>query len=209
MPFPVDCHESAYADGKLYQFGGRYRENGQTKHRYSSINVLDLASLSWEEAQSLPTAVSEPAISTTEENIYSVGGYTDKGCSYQTVKLNTRTGTITQCQSKPEGRNIYNATLAVHQHIFVLAHSVFLQYDVTKDQWSQLQPPMKPYHRPVMVLKENNLLVLGGFENNEKNPNYVIQEYDLSSKRWSLAACKMPLPLSQHWAFVMDFPQQK
>ena len=62
----------------------------------------------------------------------------------------------------PKGGNIHNSTVAVHQHIFVLAHSLFLQYDVTKDQWSQLQLPMKPSHRSAMVLKENHLLILGG-----------------------------------------------
>ena len=204
--FPVDCHGSAYANGKLYSIGGRYMENEQIKHRYSSINVLNLASLSWEEGQSLPAAVSGPGIATIEENIYSIGGHTGKEWSCQTVKLNTRTGTITLCQSIPKGDNIYNSTVGTHQHIYTLTSTLFLQYDVTKDQWLQFQLPMKPSHKSTMVLKESYLLVLGGFTKDDENPNDVIQKYDLFRKRWSLEARKMPLPLSQHWAFVMDIP---
>ena len=208
LPFPVDCHGSAYVSDKLHTFGGRYRENDQTKHLYSSVNVLDLASLSWAEGQSLPIAVETPGIAAVDENIYTVGGHSGKEWSRQTVKLNTQTGAITQCQTMPKGGCIAYSTVAVNRYIYALACNSFLQY-ITSDQWTKLTMPLEPYSRPAMVLQNNHLIMLGGFEKDWKDPNDVIQKYDLSSKTWSLEACKMPLQLHCHWAFVMDIPQAK
>ena len=209
MPHPVDCHGSSYNGKKLHVLGGRYRENGQNKHEYSSVNVLDLATLSWEECQSLPIAVSGPGIAAVEKNIYALGGYTGNEWSRQTIKLNTQTGRITQCQNMPKGDSVHNSTLTVNQCIYALAGTIFLQYDTKRDHWTKLTNSLKPCHAPTMVLKENHLIMLGGFEKDEKNPNDTIQEYDLSSQTWSLEARKMPLPLTYHWAFVMEIPQEQ
>ena len=156
LPNPVDCHGSAYVSDKLYTLGGCFSENGQTKHQYSSVNVLDLASQSWVEGQSLPTAVATPGIAAVEENIYAVGGYTGTEWSRQTVKLNTRTGAITQCQSMPEEDRVYNSTVVVNRYIYILAGSIFLQYDTTRDQWSTLTLPLKPHYKPSMVLQKKS-----------------------------------------------------
>ena len=209
LPFPVDLHGCSCTAAKLYTFGGRYTENSSVKHRCAPVNVLDFSSLTWEECQPLPIAVSEPGIATLAENIYAIGGDNGTGWSCQTVKLNTRTGKITKCESMPKAGRVYLCTVVVHQHIFVLATSMFMQYDTKKDQWTELPLPMKPSMRPAMVLKENHLLVLGGYEKDPENPNDVIQEYDLSSKQWTLEAHKMPLPLSCHSAFVMEISQPK
>ena len=209
LPLPADCHGSSYVGEKLYTFGGRFRENAETKHRYSSVNVLDLASLSWAEEQSLPIAVSEIGIAVVEEHIYALGGYSGKEWSRQTIKLNTRTGKTTQCQSMPKRVRVHNSAVTFHQQIYVLDKALFAQYDVNKDQWMELQLPLMPFDNPAMVLKQNHLIMLGGYEETEKNPSDVIQEYELSSKTWSLEPRKMPLQLCNHWAFVMDIPQPK
>ena len=208
LPFPVEGHGSTLVDEKLYTIGGCYQENSQIKHRYSSVNVLDLASLSWEECQSLPNAVNSSGIAAVEENIYTIRGYNGKEWSRQTIKLNTQTGAITQCLSMPKGDCCaHRSTVIFHHQIFVLDKRLFAQYDVMKDQWTVLQLPLKPSFNPAMVLRQNHLVMLGGFEKDEENPNDDIQKYDMSSKRWSLEKRKMPLPLSCHWAFVMDIPQ--
>ena len=210
LPFPVEFHGCTLVNEKLYTIGELCEENNQVKHRYSSVNVLDLASLSWEECQSLPNAVESPGIAAAEENIYSIGGHNGKEWSCQTIKLNTRTGAITQCQSMPKGRCcVHYSTVMLHQQIFVLGGLLFAQYDVTKDQWTELQLPLRPSFNPAMVLRQNHLVMLGGYEKIRNNPNDVIQKYDLSSKRWSLETCKMPLPLTNHYAFVMRIPQPK
>ena len=209
LPFPLDAHGSAYVDNKMYSIGGRYSENDQIKQQYSSVHVLDLVSLSWEECQSLPIAVEAPGITAIDDKIYAIGGYTGKEWSRQTVQLNTRTGAITQCQSMPKGDCVFYATVAVSQYIYALASTFFLQYNTKRDQWTELNMPLKPSYFAAMVLKQNHLIMLGGYEKDRKNPNDAIQKYDLSSKRWSFEACKMPLPLSRHWAFVMEIPQSK
>ena len=209
LPFPVDCHGSAYVNDKLYTLGGRYQENGQIKHWCTSVNVLNLSSLSWAECQSLPIAVESPGIIAVEEEIYGVGGHSGKEWSCQTVKLNIRTGAITQCQSMPEGECVHYSMVAVSRYIYGLACSFFLQYDITRDQWTKLTMPLKPSNRPAVVLQNNHVIMLGGYEKDRKDPNDVIQKYDLSSKTWSLETSKMPLPLQSHWAFVMDIPQAK
>ena len=156
LPFPVDCHGSALVIDKLYTIGGRYRKNNQTKHRYSSVNVLDLASLSWEECQSLPLAVESPGIAAVEENIYSMGGSNGKEWSRQATKLNAQKGKITQCQSMREGVEASRSIAAVHRQIFVLDELYFEQYDVIEDQWTELQLLREPSFNPAMVLKQNH-----------------------------------------------------
>ena len=210
LTFPVDSHGSTYAAGKLYTIGGEYTENNETSKQYPAVNILDLASLSWAEGQSLPIAVSSPGIATMEENIYAMGGHDGKEWSCQNIKLNTQSGIITQCQSIPEGNCVDNATVIVNRQIFVLGKLLFAQYDTSEDQWTVLQKPLKPSYHPAMVLKHNCLIMLGGYENDKKDPNDVIQEYDLSTKKWSLKESKkMPLPLRDHWAFMMEIPQPK
>ena len=210
LPFPVDLHGSAYVSEKLYTFGGRFRENRETKRRYSSVNVLDLASLSWEECQPLPIAVRSPGIAAIEENIYAVGGSTGGKWSCQTVKMNTRTGTITRCQSMPKGgSSAFCSTVTVHPNIYVLHAILFAQYDTSKDQWTELKMPIKPSHCAAMVLKQNHMIMLGGYKTDIKDPNDVIQKYDLPSKTWSLEGRKMPLPLSYQFAFMTEIPQSE
>ena len=208
LPCPLELHGSTYVTEKLYTFGGRYWENSGTKQLYSSVNVLDLASLSWEDGQSLSIAIHSPGIAFIEENIYGIGGWTGKEWSCKTVKMNTRTGKITQCQSMPKGRSgPYHSTMTVHHDIYVLHVFLFAQYGTSKDQWTELNMPIKPFHYAAMVLKQNHLVLLGGYETDVKDPNDVIQKYDLSTKTWSLEESKMPLPLSCHFAFVMEIPQ--
>ena len=209
LPFPADGHGSAYVDNRMYSIGGSYAENDQKKQRYSSVHVLDLASLSWEECQSIPIAVEALGIAAIGHNIYAIGGYTGKEWSRQTVRLNTRTGAITQCQSMPDGDCVYYSTVAVNQCIYALAGTFFLQYDTKRDQWTEVTMPLKPSSCTAMVLKQNHLIMFGGYEKDMKNPNDVIQKYDLSSKTWSIEARKMLLPLSLHCAFVMEIPQSK
>ena len=182
-------------------------KNDQTKHRYASVNALDLASLSWEKCESMPIAVEGPGIAAIENNLYAMGGHNGHDWSCQAIKLNTQTGKITKCNSMHKGVRVYSSIVAIHHHIFVLAKSLFAQYDIMKDQWTELQLPPTPSDNPAMVMKQDHLLLLGGHEKDYKNPNDVIQKYDLSSKKWSLEARKMPLPLSYHWAFVMNVPQ--
>ena len=211
LPFPADLLGSAYVSDKLYTLGGCYSENSKIRHQYPSVNVLDLASLSWGKGQSLPTAVEAPGIAVLEDNILAVGGCSGKEWSRQTIKLNTRTGAMTRCQSMPTGDHVWNSTVVVNRYIYVLARNIFLQYDITRDQWTKLAMPLQPYHRSALVLRKNHLIMLGGHEKHDggKKPNDGIQKYDLSKKTWSLETRKMPLPLQAHWAFVMEIPQSK
>ena len=115
---------------------------------------------------------------------------------------------MTKCQSVPKGCCVHSSTVAVNQQIFVLAKSLFAQYDTLEDQWTELQLLIKTSYNPAMVLQHNYLILLGGCED-MKEPNDVIQEYDLSTKKWSLQSKKMPLPLHCHCAFMMEIPQPK
>ena len=81
LPDRVYSHGSTYAAGKLYTIGGANKENHETLVRCHSINILDLASLSWTYwpyGLYLPIAVTLPGIATVDQNIYVLGGYDGK-----------------------------------------------------------------------------------------------------------------------------------
>ena len=203
MEHPVDRHGSTVIDNKLYTIGGRYTEEGDAKHRYASVNGLDLHTLMWSACSPMHEAVSAPGIASINRDIFVMAGDTSYGGSSKVHKFNTQTGKWSKCQDLPKADYIHHSTVVVQRSVFVLHKEAFLQYDVDVDQWNELTKPTKLSHAPAMVLKQGCLLALGGFGKWNTEPNDFIQLYDLASKKWTIEKKKMSLPLMWHWAVVV------
>ena len=206
MMHPVDSHGSTVIDNKLFTLGGRYMEKGETKHRCDAVNRLDLHTLLWSPCPPMHQAVECPGIAAIDQDIIVMGGHTSDVWSTEVWKYNTHTSKWSKCQNMPKSDNTSCSTVVVNRKVFVLHGGAFLQYDVDVDQWHELPMPMKPSRCAAMVLKQGCLVALGGFENDNKVPNDLIQTYDLSSKKWILEKKKMPFPLCFHRAVVVKMP---
>ena len=104
----------------------------------------------------------------------------------------------------PKADKVFQATVAVDSLVYVLALKMFLQYDVHADQWSKLPlPPPMERHDLLMVHTQGCLLALGGYAKDRNQPDDRVQCYNLSSKKWTIRKKKMPLAVTQPWAFTV------
>jgi kelch repeat/BTB domain-containing protein 5/10 len=209
MPEPTDSHGSAYLHGKLYTIGGSLMEKGETIKRYSAVNCLDLASLTWTACEDLPLALEEPGVAVVSRDIMVIGGDAGDGWSTKTFKYSTRTGKWKVCAKMPKSGDVFRSTVAVGLQVYVLNKSAFMKYDVMGDQWTKLTPPTKLARNPALAFRDGRLVALGGVGKDMKEPDDNVQTYDVNAKKWTLEKRKLPLGLSFHWALVMKVPLQQ
>ena len=195
-------------DNHIYSFGGYCKKDNEITHVYSDVNVLDLQSRSWSHCQPLPCAVQESGVAVVGEDMLVIGGYRDgRGWLTQTYKYNRRTHKRTRCQDMPKADGVFQATVAVDSLVYVLAREMFQQYNVHADQWSKLPlpPAMERRHDFAMVHTQGCLLALGGYANlkDRNHPDDSVRSYNLSSKKWTLRKKKMPVAVTQLWAFTV------
>ena len=135
-----------------------------------------------------------------------IGG-SDKDGSWliKTYKYNGRTGKRTRCQDLPKPNRIFRSTVAVDSLVYALAHDIFLQYNAQADQWTKLPllPPMECTHRCALVYTHGCLVALGGSSSDKYHPVDSVRSYNLFSRKWTLRRKKMPIAVSQPWAFTV------
>ena len=202
-------HASTCVDEHLYILAGCYRENCEDKQYYTEVNILDLKTLHWTKVQGIPLIVDSPGIAVVNRQIIVTGGWSpEQGYSKQTLKYNINIDQWIRCKDIPEN-NAYPLTsmVSISQKIYVLAHQDLHVYDVLKDKWCKLCSPPIPSFWNAMILWNDSLLAIGGFENNNKDPHDRLQRYDLHTQKWSLLEETLPFPMSYLFAFVMQPPK--
>ena len=160
-------------------------------------------------------------------NIFIIGGR--RWCHSERVvlsaadvfKYSTETDNWTKCEPVPEPSVASGRTEAIGSSIFVQIRNLFFQYNVRKDQWIKLQPPVLPPIGGSVVQKQGLLYVLGGRDgdpNNQQKPWFLsrsddqkcqiratdlhdcIQTYDPLKATWTVEKATMPLSLCCHRA---------
>jgi hypothetical protein len=200
-------HGSVYVNNRYYTVGGDYTEKGSIKRIYDAIEVLDLTSSQSSAFSSLPVPVRYPGVAHVNNTLLVFGGYAEKrGWLRDTYSYDMTTRERRTCQQMPFTDHFLRSTVVVDKHVFLLYHDKFLQYYVVRDTWTKLTGPTKPSSTPAMVLHENSLLVLGGYDGGATSR---IQSYDPQAKKWSVERRTMPVALREHWALVVKMPKSK
>ena len=202
-----DYHGSALLNKCLYIIGGCYTEDPSKPQRCKTITKLDLDSLTWCECCNMSEDLSNPGIAVVSNQVLLTGGRTDHGRSGHTALYDPVTDVWTACQPMQNSCDCYHHTAAVGNIVFVGSDdgSLFQQYNILTDQWSELQLPLKPTKNSAFVSHQGHILALGGHIDWHKK-DYV-QRYDPSNKIWKVENQTLPLPLNHHWALVLSVPK--
>ena len=202
-----EYHDAALLNKHLYIIGGCYTEDPRKPQRCKTISKLDLDSLTWCECCNMSVGLSNPGIAVVSNQILLTGGRTDHRLSRYTALYDPVTDAWTDCQPMQKSCDCYHQTAAVGSMVFVGSGdgSLFQEYNVLTDQWSELQLPLKLKKDSAFVSHQGHILVLGGCI--DWCPKDYVQRYDPSNKIWELEKETLPLPLYGHWALVLSVPK--
>ena len=159
----------------------------------------------------MPCKVTDPGVAVVRGNIIMMGGMDpDDKISLKTYKYEVLTDSWVTCQDMPEKKQYFvHSTVVVDKKVYVLAHKDFLVYEVLVDEWSHLSAHPRPSYWCAMVMNNNKLITLGGYEdatNCGQNPHGDVHSYDISKNSWMKEEATMPVPLSFHAAFTVQLP---
>ena len=205
MPKPRNSHCSACVNDTLIILAGIYEESDSIKRYYKEVHILDLHTGVWTAMKECPIGVRQASITLINGVLFLIGGASAGLMSRKTYKLSLHDNKWTECSDIPASNQYAaNSTVATQQYIYVLAYKDFCVYDVPPNQWCTLSSPLVPSIQCSLVLKNNTLVVMGGFEDTDEKPHKRVQCYDLRTKRWSLISDTLPLPLAYHTVITME-----
>ena len=220
--YPRYSHLSVCIQNQLYVIGGHSIDKHGQDHS-NEVHVQDLNSCSWSVLKNIPKTdgMYDQGVAAVGTDIIVVRAVlkrtfvekTFKQLEWITQAYIYQTLTDQWKVSKQDlSQDIYPCTpkspavVAVGHKVFVLSFPDFLAYSTVEDQWTKLAATIRPCKCAAMVLRQEKLFVLGGYDD-PYIPHGLIQTYDIDQQRWSLEEATMSVPFLHFSAFVMELPK--
>ncbi len=205
-PIPEGCIYSSCGavDGKIYVMGG-----GQSNVKQDNHYIYDPATDTWTQGALLLTPRMYHSSAVADGKIYLIGGQNGDGTTeWYFDEYDPATDTWTRKDNTPHAQAWYCAAAGVGKKFYRIAGGrwnvptdYFDVFDTESDTWTVMDPFPITLHAPVAVTFNNKILVMGGY-NNEQKTNSIYSYYP-DANLWTLTLTKLPEPLAYHKAVAL------
>ena len=193
-------HASCYSNGKVFLIGGRIG-GWMSDARTSSVDFMDLEKKTWCSGPSVPIAKTLLKVISFKSSMFVLYS---KECNFYCLD-EEKMSWLTKAPIPSES---YGASLAASDDKIFAAggeHNINNMYTPATDVWCRLTGPSLQERHGALVHHQQKLYLFPGCKRDE---NLIdVEEYDISTGRWSLSKWKMPTPLWLHGAFLVDVPK--
>ena len=189
-------HGSGYVCGRVFVISGNVSGSESC-----SVDFMDFdEKKNWQNGPSLPASGLIPKVIVFNSDLFVL--LATKGHLYQ---LNLEE--MSWSSKAPLPHPSRGCSVAASEHRIFAAggdHNINFMYNPAIDVWCQLTRPSLTERQGAMVYYEHKLYLFAGCRRDEHLID--IEEYDISTDRWSLTKWKLPTPLWQFGAFLIDRP---
>ena len=190
-------HGSICISGVLFVLGG-YIAGQWSK----LVDCLALDDGKWQNGPELPIYVYFPRVAEIKGIIYLLDSWETK----LLLELDPENNTWVRRASPPDGLFGDVSMTSLNDQLCVAggrgSDRVCLWYSPATDAWSKGQQPLMDHYFGSLVHHDNRILLLGG-QTDE------VEELCTETGAWSVSSMKLPVPLEDHQALVLEIPQQE
>ena len=199
MQQPMLCkrsnHGSGYISGKVFVISGivAFRHT-------SSVHFMDFEQKIWHKGPPLLKPVNLPKVVTCKSTMFVLSR---DDCDL--FQLDSGKMSWLRKASLPQSSS--GCSVASSKEIFFAAggdNNINYMYTPETDEWCRLTGPSLVERQGALICFKKKLYLFGGCRRNAQLTD--VEEYDISSDKWSLAKWKLPTPLYGFSAFLMDRP---
>ncbi len=189
--------------GKIYAIGGMVGPQG---HRLNSVEAYDPKTNEWMYVAAMPTARSSPAAVAVRDQIYVIGGYTERGTTTAVEVYNTQTDQWRTANALLPTKRFDLASVVIGDVIYTIGGyddremNVVEAYDTKSDRWSALPPLPTARYALQAVVVDGKIWAMGG--RSENGALDVVEVFDPTTQQWSRADIKLPEPLAGFGATI-------
>ena len=189
-------HSSCCSNGKVFLMGGMV-SGAQT----SSVDFMDLEKKTWCSGPSLTIAETLLKVTSLKSAMFVLD-------SWQWSFYCLDDETMSWLTKAPIPSKSYGCSLAASEDKIFAAGgngNITYMYTPATDIWCHLTGPSLQERHGALVHHQQKLYLFPGCK---RDKNLIdVEEYDISTGRWSLSKWKMPTPLWLHGAFLVDVPK--
>ena len=189
-------HGSGYVTGRVFVISGNVLGSESC-----SVDFMDFdGKKNWQNGPPLPSSELLPKVVVFNSELFVL--LSAKGKLYQ-----LRLEEMSWSSKAPIPQPSRGCSVAASEHRIFAAggdHNINFMYNPAVDVWCQLTGPSLAARQGAMVYYQHKLYLFAGCRRVECLTD--VEEYDIRTDRWSLTKWKLPRPLWQFGAFLIDRP---
>ena len=193
----------AVLEDELWLLGGLFRHGeGDATRPTATVEIFDPATGRYRLGPPLPQKAGQVVALSTGGRLYGVGGSAEEGHLAQLLSIGP--GESDWRVDAPPPGTVYQASGCVLDGRLYIAAGPKSQcpglfvYDPGRDEWSEVDHPVKAPNAPLCTAFEDRVWVLGGQADGGRTESYA---YDPASGEWTRGP---DLPLKLSWAAAAD-----
>jgi len=163
LRYPKRINSAVYLNGRIFVFGGSYRNNGRSKAS-RIVKVLNIAKNKWERTSDMPTAKETKAV-VKDGLIYVVGGYNEVSSLNVFEKFDPKLNKWESLPSMPVKISPHSVTV-VNDKLFVFGdyHNLksTFSYDFKTHEWVKMNIGYKASRHNATTTLGDTTYVIGG-----------------------------------------------
>ena len=165
LPFPTRSNTAVHIDGKIYVFGGNYKDWETNRMKRSDIvAIYDIADDAWSLGPPMPAGKETEAV-VYEQAIYTVGGYDGRNGLSSMDKYLPGEETWSSLSPMPEQVSAHSAVVMENKVITFGDYenqNKTLVYDFTTDKWKEIELGFTAARHSAATRLGDTIYVTGG-----------------------------------------------